>query len=228
MRSGLLAAVIPLLAVGCGTTSEDLGGGFVKPPHFVDSFPRHDDTLTQAPEEIVVNFNFNLHPTATSATLRRNGATVPQALAVAADQLSLRLDLRGANGDGEWVVGLNACWPDASCHEGQFVFRVDPARLTQYKDLSAGKEVTVRMAGIAFVPDRLVVKAGTRVDFLNDEAVTHFVNSDPHPSHNLIAALNSKAMVKGDRYSHVFNRPGEWGFHCSAHTHMTGKIVVRP
>ena len=73
----------------------------------------------------------------------------------------------------------------------------------------------------------IVVDRGTTVTWINQDGVEHFVNSDPHPSHNAVLDLNSKPLNEGDSYSFTFESAGEYGYHCSAHTNMTGKIVVR-
>jgi plastocyanin len=60
----------------------------------------------------------------------------------------------------------------------------------------------------------------------NQDGFTHFVNSDPHPSHNGVPELNSTALEKGQSYSFTFAVPGVYGYHCSAHTNMTAQVLV--
>ncbi len=200
---------------------------FIKAPHFVDSFPAHGDLLTQPPAEIVVNVNFPLHRTEAGADLTINGDPVAVTSTVSDDQLTLRIGPSGSAGDGLWVVDLDACWPDGSCHQGVFAVVVDSSAVADYLDLTGQGEVTVAMENIDFDRPRIVIDRGTTVTFVNRDAVAHFVNTDPHPSHNAVPELNSLTLETGDTYTFTFDRAGEYGYHCSAHTSMIGKIVVR-
>ena len=73
----------------------------------------------------------------------------------------------------------------------------------------------------------VVVSKGTQVKWVNRDAVGHFVNTDPHPTHNHTVALNSSAIEQGESYSFTFDQAGEYPYHCSAHTNMTGRVLVR-
>lgn len=231
-RSRSTALVVILLAstaiAACGAESVDLGDGFLRPPHWLDSFPLPGATLAAPPAAIVVNFDFDLHATMSGAGVFVDEVELAARATVGADRRSLRIDLDGAGGPGQWRVALGACWPDGSCHEGQFLFRVDESARAEYADWTAADRVTVAMRQRAFVPEKLVVRAGTEVEWVNEEAPEHYVNSDPHPSHNLSESLNSPALELGDAHRFVFDTPGEWGIHCSAHAGMDGRVLVVP
>lgn len=83
--------------------------------------------------------------------------------------------------------------------------------------------------GVRFEPPRIIVSPGTTVIWVNDDPVVHFVNTDPHPSHNVLADMNSTALRQGESYSHTFEEPGAWGYHCSAHFDlgMIAQILVK-
>ncbi|MBM3947272.1 MAG: plastocyanin, partial [SAR202 cluster bacterium] len=70
---------------------------------------------------------------------------------------------------------------------------------------------------------------GTKVVWTNNEAVPHFVNTDPHPSHNNLPGLNSLDLREGQSYTFTFVQAGEWAYHCSAHypQGMVGSVLVR-
>ena len=69
---------------------------------------------------------------------------------------------------------------------------------------------------------------GTKVVWTNGDGVAHFVNTDPHPSHNVLADLNSLDLAQGQSYSFTFTEVGEWGYHCSAHyLSMVGRVIVQ-
>ncbi len=92
--------------------------------HFVDSMPMHEETLAAPPTQVVLNFNFTLSD-ASTITVEKDGSelkTVPGKLG--ADKLSMTTELPADAGAGLYLVKYKACWPDNSCHNGQFAFAV--------------------------------------------------------------------------------------------------------
>ena len=197
-------------------------------PHFVNSSPEHGQTFMQAPELIVINFNFNLHENS-DITVTRDGQPVDiGAITIDDNELTMRTTLGSASGDGVYTVQYSACWPDASCHEGQFGFIVNSETAT-YIDMTGEREVMIDLKNIQIVPAKVIISSGTMVTWVNDDPVEHFINSDPHPSHNVLPELNSAGMENGDTFTYTFDEPGEWSYHCSAHAEiMRGNIVVVP
>jgi amicyanin len=81
----------------------------------------------------------------------------------------------------------------------------------------------VAIDNFTFTPAELTVSAGDTVTWTNRDDVPHTVvsqGSDP--------TLRSDALDTSDTYSHAFPRPGTYDYYCSIHTHMTGRIVVKP
>jgi len=97
-----------------------------------------------------------------------------------------------------------------------------------HSDMTGKSEVRVSMNSLRFDPSHLVVSKGTKVVWANQESSPHFVNSDPHPSHNVLPQLNSLTINIDQEYSYTFTETGEWGYHCSAHypEGMVGRIIV--
>lgn len=198
--------------------------------HYVDSYPNHGDVFAQVPARAHIDFNFTLHE-ASSITVTRDGAPVEVGtLNLGLRNLSMWVALSGGAGDGLYLVKYSACWPDRSCHQGQFAFTVDAKTSASYLDLTGKQEVPIDMRDIKFEPAAVVVSPGTRITWRNRDPVTHFVNTDPHPSHNVVPELNSLDLGQGQSYSFTFNQPGEWGYHCSAHfpSGMTARVIVQP
>ena len=133
------------------------------------------------------------------------------------------------SGDGLYVVDYKACWPDRSCHNGRFAFTVDGKSKTSYLDMTGKKEVSIDMRDIKFTPANIIISKGTRVTWTNRDPVDHFVNTDPHPSHNVLPGLNSLDLKQGATFSYTLNDVGEWGYHCSAHfpQNMVAKVIVQ-
>ena len=92
--------------------------------HFVDSMPMHEATLAQMPTQVVLNFNFTLSD-ASTITLEKDGKELKTAPGKLGDKkLSMSTEIPTDGGAGLYLVKYKACWPDNSCHNGQFAFAV--------------------------------------------------------------------------------------------------------
>ncbi len=197
--------------------------------HFVDSAPAHGDTFTVVPEKVLINTDFTLHEIS-SIVVEVDGESIDAGTTmIGLRKLSLEAELPRDAGDGLYVVTYTACWPDQSCHEGRFAFTVDSQKGSAYLDMTGQDEVVVSMKDLRFGPASIVVSSGTKVTWKNDEAVVHFVNSDPHPSHNFLEDLNSLELSQDDSFTYTFDEAGEWPYHCSLHVPagMVGRVVVQ-
>ena len=82
---------------------------------------------------------------------------------------------------------------------------------------AAARDIEVRIGDFAFAPQRLTVKAGATVTWINDDDIPHTVASSTK-------LYKSKALDTNDRFS--FTTPGTYEYFCSLHPHMTGTVVV--
>jgi plastocyanin len=80
-------------------------------------------------------------------------------------------------------------------------------------------DTEVRIDNFAFVPQRLTVKAGTTVTWINDDDIPHTVAS-------VTKMFKSSALDTRDKFSFMFGAPGTYEYFCSLHPHMTGVVVV--
>ncbi|KAB0494522.1 cupredoxin domain-containing protein [Pseudomonas vancouverensis] len=80
-------------------------------------------------------------------------------------------------------------------------------------------DVNIDIKEFMYGPKDLTVAVGTRVTWVNDDEVPHTV-AETHK------AFRSGALDTNDRFSWVFNTPGEYEYFCALHPQMTGKIVV--
>jgi plastocyanin len=227
-----------LLLFGCATPQEATKEEIPKPeptsevkeiktPHFVDSSPMDGEIYAIAPSRVVINFNFDVVPPSRIEVFL-NGKKVSGETIISDDRLEMEAPLGTQAGDGLYEVRYMACWPDRTCHEGAYKFLVDSSERKDYVDMTGKKDITVKMNGLRFEPRNMIVSKGARVTFVNEDPDEHFVNSDPHPTHNFEENFNSRGIGKGGNYSYVFNEPGEIHYHCSAHTleNMYARIIV--
>jgi plastocyanin len=70
-----------------------------------------------------------------------------------------------------------------------------------------------------FTPQRITVKAGTTVAWINDDDIPHTVALSTK-------IFKSKALDTKGKFSFTFTTPGVYEYFCSLHPHMTGAIVV--
>jgi plastocyanin len=84
---------------------------------------------------------------------------------------------------------------------------------------AASAETVVKIDNFTFGPQRVTVKAGTTVTFVNEDDIPHTVVSTS-------LAFRSKALDTDDKYAFTFTTAGVYDYFCSLHPHMTGTIVV--
>ena len=79
---------------------------------------------------------------------------------------------------------------------------------------------TVQIGNFTFKAQVLTVKPGTTVTWTNADDIPHTVTSNS-------GVFKSKVLDSGDKFSFTFAKPGQFGYFCSLHPHMTGTIVVK-
>jgi plastocyanin len=80
-------------------------------------------------------------------------------------------------------------------------------------------DATVTIDNFTFEPQRLTVKTGTTVTWINQDDIPHALASNAK-------VFKSKALDTDDKFSFTFATPGVYDYFCSMHPHMTGTILV--
>src|SRR6476619_2825337 len=80
-------------------------------------------------------------------------------------------------------------------------------------------DTQVLIDSFTFTPQRITVKPGSTVTWINDDDDSHTVASSSK-------LFKSKALDTGDKFSFTFTTPGTYAYFCSVHPHMTGAVVV--
>ena len=78
----------------------------------------------------------------------------------------------------------------------------------------------VQIANFTFKAQVLTVKPGTTVTWTNADDIPHTVTSNT-------GVFKSKVLDSGDKFSFTFAKPGQFGYFCSLHPHMTGTVIVK-
>lgn len=198
-----------------------------KSAHYESNTPEHEMTLAGVPINVVINFNFDLaSPSDIKIEKDGKGYGVSE-IVIDDNKLSMRRNMSPNSPDGIYKVIYNACWPDGSCHDGNFQFAIDRGMTSFYNDLTGQKEVTINMSNIQFNPMNIRINKATKITWVNDDELDHYVNTDSHPAHTYYPNQNSKALKKGETYSLTFDTAGFYPYHCSAHANtMKGSILV--
>jgi plastocyanin len=90
---------------------------------------------------------------------------------------------------------------------------------------SGGAVTKVTLKNIQFNPKTVTVKAGTTVEWVNDDSVSHDVTKDTGPGPQF--SSGSGNLAGGDTYKITFKTPGTVSYECTVHPGMTGTIVVK-
>jgi YVTN family beta-propeller protein len=79
---------------------------------------------------------------------------------------------------------------------------------------------TVSIAGFAFGPQAITVKAGDTITWSNVDGAPHTVTfRDGSPG--------AKSLSPGESFSRMFDKPGTYDYFCSFHPYMTGSVTVQ-
>jgi amicyanin len=80
-------------------------------------------------------------------------------------------------------------------------------------------DIEVKIENFTFNPQRITVKAGDTVTWVNHDDIPHTVTSKT-------LVFRSKALDTDDKFSFTFATPGTYVYFCALHPMMTGSIVV--
>ena len=78
----------------------------------------------------------------------------------------------------------------------------------------------VTIDNFTFKAQVVTVRPGATVTWTNGDDIPHTVVSKD-------GVFKSKVLDNGDRFSFTFAKPGQFGYFCSLHPHMTGTIIVK-
>ena len=89
--------------------------------------------------------------------------------------------------------------------------------------------ITITSSGVS--PNNIIINAGTRVTFINNDSRSHNMNSDPHPAHTDCPALNVGILAAGQSGD---SQPLTTVRSCGFHDHdnpnagsLRGQVTIR-
>jgi plastocyanin len=84
----------------------------------------------------------------------------------------------------------------------------------------APSAAAVRIENFTFRDPIVTVKPGTTVTWTNGDDIPHTVVAKD-------GTFKSKVLDTGERFSFTFAKPGQFGYFCSLHPHMTATVIVK-
>jgi len=80
-------------------------------------------------------------------------------------------------------------------------------------------DTEVKIDNFTFNPEKITVKAGTTVTWINEDDIPHTVVATAK-------TFKSKVLDTNDKFTFTFTTPGSYEYFCSLHPHMKASIVV--
>jgi plastocyanin len=111
-------------------------------------------------------------------------------------------------------------WSTRAARAAALAFVVFASACSDHKsptDLVQTQSVTIQ--NFAFAPASISVAAGSTVTWTNKDAVAHTSTSDA-------TGWDSGALAQNASFSHKFDTPGTFTYHCLFHPNMTGTVTV--
>ncbi len=82
--------------------------------------------------------------------------------------------------------------------------------------------VKIEMKHHLFNPASIEIEKGTKVEWHNGDLAPHTVTSDPKGT-----IFDSGIILPTFHYSHTFDTPGTYPYHCTIHEGMKGTVIVK-
>ena len=119
------------------------------------------------------------------------------------------------SGRGVWILVWMALGTAAAV-----ILVTSPRSVVAGAQQAQSSSAEVKIDNFSFGPTTLTVAAGTTVTWTNRDDIPHTVVSDDK-------AFKSKVLDTDEKFSFTFTKPGTYGYFCSIHPKMTGKVVVQ-
>ena len=79
---------------------------------------------------------------------------------------------------------------------------------------------TISIQNMTFNPNKITIKSGTNIQWVNNDNVQHQIVSDS-------GAFQSNILNPGDSYNFFFDKTGIYGYHDALNSTVTGTIIVQ-
>ena len=120
-----------------------------------------------------------------------------------------------------WAALLLSAVVIAGCGGDDGEQEAAPPAATPSQDTAASKAVEVGIKDFTFAPGTVTVSAGAEVTWANADATNHNVKFDDASQEGI------DNIREGEDASVKFTKAGSYGYVCTYHPGMKGKVVVK-
>ena len=106
----------------------------------------------------------------------------------------------------------------STCLRGAFAAALLLALASGLPGAAKAADLSVKIDNFTFGPQKLVVKLGDTVTWINEDDIPHTMVS--------IGRFRSAALDTGEKFSFTFTKVGTFEYFCGLHPQMQGTIVV--
>ncbi|MEI9914277.1 MAG: cupredoxin domain-containing protein [Candidatus Saccharibacteria bacterium] len=107
--------------------------------------------------------------------------------------------------------------------------RSAPTSTAAIVNVSKAPVAQVSVTSTGFYPASIEVVRGQAVVWVNNDSKPHQIASDPYPSDNTLASLNSEnSLLANDAYTYIFDKAGVYTYHDNLNPKLEGSVVVKP
>ncbi len=86
-------------------------------------------------------------------------------------------------------------------------------------DLTAEREVTLKIEDMAYSSPVIRVKRGTKITWVNNDSTKHDIRADD-------GSFRTASIGRGESASATFRKEGVFRYHCHPHPFMQGTVIV--
>jgi plastocyanin len=100
-----------------------------------------------------------------------------------------------------------------------------PAAPEDHSDTT--NSVTIHMPATGFDPEKITIKKGDKVCFVNDDPEARWPASNIHPTHEIYPEFDPKTVVRsGETWCFTFTKAGIWNYHDHLFPEFSGTVIA--
>mgnify|MGYP003393172790 CR=1 FL=1 len=108
-----------------------------------------------------------------------------------------------------------------------YFVKTNPKPEQSFNDEILATDVVVKITDEGFVPERVEIKVGQRVMWINESNAFTWPASDPHPTHTELSTFDPKEPFRGGEvWGYVFESPGVFKYHDHLKSSRRGEVEV--
>lgn len=198
----------------------------IRSPHFVNSYPAHNQFLATLPASVVINFDTGLTSAEASINLGGEPTEAAQEKLEKSIKLQPAIPKSGNVENGIYLVLYNACFSANDCINGQFTFHIDDTTITQFINETANVQIRIIITDNPDTIRNLFIKRRDTVEWVNQTNTSIKIKSAPSEFNNAFPQLNSEEIKSGESFKVQFDNRGEYLWYLESNPKFQGRILA--